>query len=220
MPVPTIKVYSADKTVQTIDASNPLAVTVVGAAGGSGTTQVTQAIHDNLNCNANIQVANQDVSATNPVPTVSVVSITQTPTISTGIYAAGDALGGLLTFANAVRVAGGSGVITKVVIVDYDQERTPVDLVLFNQTFTATADNAAFDPSDADLANVIGYIDVAATDYANFVDNSVAAKSSGLRMPFPITLVGTSLFGQLVVRSAPTYTAVTDISVRLTIERY
>jgi len=154
------------------------------------------------------------------VPSCSVIEITQTPTITAGAYTANDALGGLLTFANAVRAAGGSGVVTKVVIVDYDQERAPVDLVLFNQTFTATADNAPFDPSDADLANVIGYVDVAATDYANFTDNSVAAKSSGLRMPLPVTLVGTSLFGQLVVRSAPTYTATSDISVRLTIERY
>jgi len=168
----------------------------------------------------NLQVGDVDVSLANPVPTVSPIRIVQTPTISTGIYAAGDALGGLLTFANAVLATGGSGVITKVVIIDYDQELAPIDLVLFNQTFTNTADNAPFDPSDADLANCIGYIDIAATDYSDFTDNSVAAKTSGLRMPFPITLVGTSLFGQMVVRSAPTYTATTDISVRLTIERY
>jgi len=193
MPIPTIKVYSADKTVQTIDGSNPLPVSLVD--GGGGSSYIGRVGYD-------------------------VIQITITPTISTGIYAAGDALGGLLTFANAVRSVGGSGIVTKVVIIDRDQERAATDLVLFNQTFTPTADNAAFDPSDADLANCIGYIDVAATDYANFVDNSVAAKSSGLRMPFPITLVGTSLFGQMVTRGTPTYTAVNDITVKLTIERF
>ena len=40
MPIPTIKVYSADKSVQTIDAANPLAVTNVGAAGGTGNVNV------------------------------------------------------------------------------------------------------------------------------------------------------------------------------------
>ena len=93
--------------------------------------------------------------------------------------------------------------------------------MFFNQTFTPTADNALFDPSDADLANCIGYVDVAATDYADFVDNSVAAKASGLRMPFDYDLAtaGTSLFAQMVVRSTPTYTAVGDITITITVRR-
>jgi len=169
---------------------------------------------------SNIQVGNTDVSLTNPVPTVSPIEITQTPIITAGAYAAGDAVGGLLTFANAVRAAGGQAVITKVVITDDAAQRVALDLVLFDRTFTATADNAPFDPSDADLANCIGYIDTAATDYANFVDNAVAAKLSGLRMPFPIALNGTSLFGQLVTRGAPTYAATDDLTVKLTIERF
>ena len=150
------------------------------------------------------------------------LDIVQQPTISAaGLYAAGDALGGLLTFANAARVAGGGGTITKVVILDEDQELAPIDVVFFDQTFGATADNAPFDPSDADLANCIGYVDVAATDYADFVDNSVAAKASGLRMPFDYDLVaaGTSLFAQMVVRSTPTYTAVDDITIKITVRR-
>ena len=126
------------------------------------------------------------------------IDIVLQPTITAGAYAAGDALGGLLTFANAARVAGSSGRIVKVVIVDDDLQLAPIDIVFFNQTFTNTADNAPFDPSDADLENCIGYVDVAATDYAAFADNSVACKASGLRMPFDYDLVGTSLFAQMV----------------------
>ena len=151
-----------------------------------------------------------------------VVEITQTPTITAGAYTAGDALGGLLTFANAVRAAGRGAVITKIVITDktaQGAQLAPIDLVLFNQTFTPTADNAPFDPSNADLANSIGFIDIAATDYSDFANNAVAAKTSGLRMPFPIVLVGTSLFGQMVVRDAPTYAATDDLTIKLTIER-
>ena len=177
---------------------------------------------DRFNIDANLQVGDVDVSTTNPVPieTEDPVDIVQQPTISAAaIYAAGDALGGLLTFANAARVAGGGGTITKVVVLDEDQELAPIDVVFFNVTFTATGNNDPFDPSDADLANCIGYVDIAATDYADFTDNSVAAKASGLRMPFDYDLVGTSLFAQMVVRSAPTYTATDDITIKITVRR-
>jgi len=152
-----------------------------------------------------------------------VVEVTVTPTISAaGIYAAGDALGGRLDFAGVIRAAGArAGVITKVVITDDDQELAPIDIVFFNQAFTATANNAPFDPSDADLQNCIGFVDIAVTDYADFVDNSVAAKSSGLRMPFPFVLApgSTTLCAQMVVRATPTYTATDDLTVKITVER-
>lgn len=195
------------------------ATSPVGGIPIAGTVEVIQDTHDDLNANANIQVGDADASLTNPVPTVSPIEVMQTPTITAGAYTAGNALGGLLTFANAVRAAGGQARITKVVITDDAMQSAPIDLVLFNQTFTATGDNSAFDPSDADLANCIGYIDVAATDYAEFNDNGVAAKTSGLRMPFPITLVGTSLFGQMVIRNGDTFAATDDITIKLTLER-
>lgn len=135
--------------------------------------------------------------------------ISATPTISAGsAYAAGDAVGGLLTFANAARTSGGTITVQTVVIIDKDQELAPLELVLFDRTFTATADNAAFDPSDADLANVVGVVKV--SDYSSFNDNSVATRSG---IGLAAKLDGTSLFGQLVVRSAPTYTADSDITV-------
>jgi len=67
----------------------------------------------------------------------------------------------------------------------------------------------------------MGYIDVAATDYGSFNDNSVAAKASGLRMPFDYSLAAgvTSLFGQLVVRGTPTYTAVGDLTIKIAVQR-
>jgi hypothetical protein len=150
------------------------------------------------------------------------ITIAITPTISAAaIYAAGDAIGGKLTFANAVRAAGRGGTIVKVVVVDDDKELAPVDLVLFDRDFGATADNAPFDPTDADMENCMGYIDVAATDYGSFNDNSVAAKASGLRMPFDYSLAAgvTSLFGQLVVRGTPTYTAVGDLTIKIGVQR-
>jgi hypothetical protein len=151
-----------------------------------------------------------------------VVEVTVTPTITAGAYTAGDALGGRLDFAGVIRAAGArASVITKVVITDDAAQLAPIDIVFFNTIFTATADNAPFDPTDADLANCIGYVDIAATDYANFNDNAVAAKSSGLRMPFPFVLApgDTTLTAQMVVRAAPTYVATDDLTVKITVER-
>ena len=176
---------------------------------------------DRFNVDANIQVGDVDVSDALPLPvtTEDPIDIVQAPAVTAGAYAAGDALGLMVTFANAARVAGGGGTITKIVILDEAGQLAPIDVVFFNVTFTATADNAPFDPSDADLANCIGYVDVAATDYADFVDNSVAAKASGLRMPFDYDLAGTSLFGQMVVRDTPTYVATDDITIKITVQR-
>jgi hypothetical protein len=149
-----------------------------------------------------------------------VLEIVQTPTITAGAYTAGDALGGLLTFAGAAVTSGGKGMITKVVVIDNAKQSAPVDLVLFDQTFTATADNAAFDPSDADLANGLGAISIANTDYDEFTDNCMATKASGQKMPFEYDLAGTSLFGQLVIRNGDTYAAVNDITIKITVRRY
>lgn len=138
--------------------------------------------------------------------------VTVTPTISTSAYATGDAVGGLLTFASAVESAASAATLDSVTIIDKDQELATFDLVLFDQTFTAASDNAVFAPSDADLANCIGVVRV--SDYANFSTNSVATRTN---VGLGIKLTGTSLFGQLVVRGTPTYTATSDLIVKVAI---
>jgi len=195
MPTARIEVYSADKSRQVLDADHPLAVALVD--GGGAAPFAGSIGYD-------------------------VLEITVVPTITAGAYTAGDALGGLLTFGNVVRTAGGAGEIVKVTIIDNAMQSAPIDLVLFSRTFTAIADNAAFDPSDADMANCLGYISVAATDYAEFVDNGVATKASGLQMPFEYRLAvgGTALFGQMAIRIGDTYAATNDITVKITVRRY
>ncbi len=141
-----------------------------------------------------------------------VARLTATPTIDTAIYAAGDAVGGLLTFTNAVRFSGGGLRIRKVLLVDKDQEQAPFDLVLFDRTFTNTADQAAFDPTDADLANIVAVVPISV--YANFNDNAVGFSPD---LDWPVLLNGTSLFGQLVTRGTPTFTSSSDLTVILSV---
>lgn len=135
--------------------------------------------------------------------------ISQTPTVSTSpAYTAKDAVGGLLTFANAARVSGGTLILQTVAIIDNSQQMPVLDLVLFDRTFTASTDNAVFAPSDADLANIVGVVSLAA--WSDFSTNSVAVRAG---LGLAIKLNGTSLFGQLVTRSTPTFVATSDIVV-------
>jgi hypothetical protein len=195
MPIPEIKVLSHDQTEQTVSELNPLPVALVG--GASSTPHIGTVGYD-------------------------VLEVSVTPAITVGAYTAGDALGGLLNFASVIRTAGGSGEIVKVTIIDHALQSAPMDLVLFNQTFTAAVDNAPFGPSDADLLNCLGHIPVANTDYSEFANNCVATKASGQQMPFAYRLAagGSALFGQLVIRNGDTFGAVNDITVKITVRRY
>jgi hypothetical protein len=158
------------------------------------------------------------------LPYTRTVTVKQTPTVTAGGYTSGDAVGGLLTFANAVRADGSagssadanSGEIRTVVIHDkaVGNTSTTYELWLFNATFTADADNDAFTISDADSLLCVGVIPV--TDVRASASNLVLTKTSvGLSFNIPS---GTSLFGQLVCKgTAPTYGAVSDVQIDVVI---
>jgi hypothetical protein len=142
--------------------------------------------------------------------------VVQTPTITAGAYSANDAVGGKLTF----DVLGGQyigGIVKTIVITDKEKQDAEFDLILFNQDFTPTADNAAFDPSDTDLLNCIGLANIASTDYLTFVDNSAAIKG-GLSISIKSEDSDGKIYGQLVTRGTPTYTSTSDLQVRLIVE--
>jgi len=184
---------------------------VVVASDQSSLT-VDQATHDSLNANANLQVADTDVGAANPVPVGSAgITISQIPTVTAGAYVANDAVGGLLTFANAARVSGGGGVIKDVVIIDDAGQDVALELWLFDQTFTAMADNAAWAPAEADLENLVAIITT--DDGAWFAAGTPSAALIEVSQRYDCT--GTSLFGQLVTRGTPTFVATDDVTVKI-----
>jgi len=138
-------------------------------------------------------------------------TISQTPTITAGAYVAGDNVGGLLTFANAARAAGKGGILNTLLVVDDAKQDAELELWLFSETFTAGADNAAWDPSDADLENLIQVLTTADGAYFDATDNSAAMVEYARRYD----LLGTSLFGRLVTRGTPTYANTTDLTVKV-----
>jgi len=143
------------------------------------------------------------------------ITVTVTPTLSVaGAYVANDFVGTsatAMTFANAARVAGGSGVIESAVLVDGDLQSVDAELWLFDTAVTPPNDNAAWTISDAHALTCIGVI-VFDTYYASAL-NSVGV-ANGLNIAF--SAIATSIYGCLVTRGAPTYTS-GKLSVRLSI---
>jgi len=137
------------------------------------------------------------------------INISQTPTVTAGAYSANDAVGGLLTFANAGRVSGVGGVIKNMLLLDDAGQDATMELWLFNQTFTAMADNAAWAPSEADLRKLVAIIST--VDGAWFAAGTPSAARVEVSQRYAVT--GTSLFGQLVTRGTPTFAATDDITV-------
>lgn len=142
-------------------------------------------------------------------------TVTQTPTITAALYAAGQCLGDMLTFVNVVSGAGAGGVLKTVTILDQDAQDAITELWLFNQTIaTPLADQAPWVMTAADAVNLICVVSTLdGTWYdgggINFCDIEVSKR---------LDLVGTSLFGRLVTRGTPTPTAanhITSISQKL-----
>ena len=133
-----------------------------------------------------------------------------TPAIDTAIYAAGDLMGGLLTFTD-VALAGGL-ILQTLTLVDQAKQSAAIDLLLFggNLSGTTLTNNVALDVADADLLTFLGHVSIAAANYAAFNDNSAATlKDIQLFLkPAPTTK---SLYGVLVSRGTPTYAAATDL---------
>lgn len=128
--------------------------------------------------------------------------VSATPTLDTLIYASGDCLHTtVISFAAAVRLSGGSGRVRKMVVIDNDLQSAALELWLFSATVTPAAANAPHSISDADAALCVGVIPSGAY-YASAL-NSISVASVDLS----INCAATTLFGILVTRGTPTYTA-------------
>lgn len=117
-------------------------------------------------------------------------------TTATTAYTSGDQLGTILTFANAVRQNGATGIIQSATLMDASAVIGAVDLYLFDRSVTLAADNAAAAFSDADMLFCLGVISFGTP--IGGTGNSIATSVAGLG----IMPNATSLFGALVTRSA------------------
>lgn len=146
--------------------------------------------------------------------------ISVTPVISSGVaYAVGDALGPLMTFANAAKLNRHGGVVTAINLLAKDQtDLIDMDLFIWHESVTTVADNDPISFSDADAAKLAGFVKFRSTDYIVAAAlNSMAFKE--VAIPYRCVSGSADIFGQLVIREIHTFGAVDEIVVALSVER-
>lgn len=123
-------------------------------------------------------------------------------------YASGDLIGDQSPIAlAAARISGGSGILHSVTIKDLTKQNSALKIVIFdsNPSGTTFTDNSALDVADADIDKIISWIDIAASDYISFSDNSVA-HIRGLSIPF-LASGSSNLYFCVISNGTPTYVA-------------
>jgi len=130
-----------------------------------------------------------------------------TPAISTGAYTAKDAMGTPFT----VDFGCTSGIIQTIILTDMDLEDDEIDVLFFRSGITQSADNAVFDLTDSEKRLFIGAQKIAASNYFDLNDNSVACVPN-VGIAFA-DLIDQRVTVQLVNRGAGTYAAVDDLQI-------
>ena len=133
----------------------------------------------------------------------SVISVTLT--LDTNIYAIGDVLAGTQEIANAMRVNGGTGVLYSVIVQDQDDQAGALDLVFLDTNCSIGTENATVNISDTCASEVVGIVEVSASDYVDLANSQSATKQPGITMKAGAGT--TSLYMAAISRGTKTYTA-------------
>lgn len=194
-----------------------------------GTTNKVQArntTHDNLQCNANLQVGDSDVSTTNQLPVKSnqsQVSATITRPDNATPYSIGDVVGqdpaANLSFAN-VCTANGAGFIIMGVNLIINTNSVPAGMTtfklhLYNAAPTAAiTDNLAYNLASGDRAKYLGYITLATP-----VDlgDTLFSQNDNINFKSKLAAGATTIYGVLQTNTAftPTNNCVKSIELKV-----
>lgn len=121
------------------------------------------------------------------------------PGIGTGAaYADGDCFGTIMEFPNMLRTERKSGLIHTVQYFDLDDEGLAIDVHFYNRAIASPgADNAAFNPTDAECLAWIGTASFSA--FYNHGSNQISGGAYYIAVP---PQAGTSIFAHAVARGA------------------
>jgi hypothetical protein len=134
-----------------------------------------------------------------------VYTVTAVPTLDTNAYAANDRVGSIMTFTPNIGITAPEFTIQSIALIDGAKQSIEADVLFFNASPTvASADNAAIDISDAEMAaKFVGSTTIYASDYKALANNSAATvRNVGLSLK---TTASNSFYAVLVTRGAPTY---------------
>lgn len=144
------------------------------------------------------------VTVKDPITTVGPLPIPVT--VFASAYTAGDAFGNKFQIEVPLE-----GTISNVVFYDKDDEGLEKELWLFRADFTATADDAEFAISDADLISLVGVISIAS--FKNAANNQLGQATPALSYK----LTAGRFYCQMVTRGADNIAAGQVPSIALTI---
>lgn len=133
----------------------------------------------------------------------------------TNAYTAGDAISGSTTAGTLIQIPvarkqGASGIISSVQVVDSANQATKADLELwlFTGDLATHNDNAAFAPTDAELTDRVGIVDLGSSPDVGLATagagGNCAYQSTNVNLPFRCAGGERNLYGALVVRNAYT----------------
>lgn len=148
------------------------------------------------------------------------ITVTATPTLDTSVYASGDVLHTANIQFNVGAHVGGTGYIVGLNVVDKDAQGSAGELWLFSAPLAGSyTANAAWALSDADAALCVGVIPFGSYFLGGTAGtlNQVSVNGT-VRQAFTCGAQTTLLYGRLVTRGTPTYTA-SGLIVNLFIER-
>ena len=141
------------------------------------------------------------------------------PTITAGLYASGDVIGGLLQFDfndTRISLANRGATIRRVLVFDDAGQGIVSRLYIFDSAPTAISDNDAFAIAEADFNKLLGSIEIPASDYLTIGADKIAdTADNGLRVESANGII----YGYLVTGGTPTFAAVDDLIITLILER-
>jgi hypothetical protein len=158
------------------------------------------------------------VADDNPLPVSSPLTLRAADTAvvtASSAYASGNAVGAKRTFSSMARATGQGGLLQSVIVRDKAGQNVNYDLILFDAdpTNTTVTDKSAVAVNTADLAKIIGVVQLSGIVLGASSTMGVLT-AAGVGLAYKLTS-GTTIYGILVTRGAPTYASTTDVSVEL-----
>ena len=122
----------------------------------------------------------------------------------TAIHASADVVAQPIELENAVQWLG-CGIITSVVVTDYDDNGSALNLIFMRSPITLGANNATLAVSDGEVDEILGHVSVAAADYLNMANNQVATVTNCGLVVEPDPSTPTSIWMAVSTTGTPTY---------------
>ena len=161
---------------------------------------------------ASIPMLYTDLDGTNYAPAVTVVGFADTVldltlTCDSNAYTANDVLAATQALAGAARVAGGTGIIQTITLLDKDDQGVAMDLVFLDANVGIGTENAAVSVADSDAVAILGTINIGTSDYCDLINSQVATLTN-VGFEYKCAAAATGLWVAAITRGGtPTYTA-------------